>query len=132
MTLPPLSQSAGWLFVPVLFNKALVTVDDSKLTNMALAALEEIAALSRFGPIERSRPLAVVLAYLASRATAADRRVYDNFWRSITHPRPHDRSAIVQAAMEGIYKNAGIKRSLAIVTHFQTKAIAIMGRNPPP
>lgn len=104
--------------------------DDSKLTNMALAALEELAALSRYGPIERSRPLAVVLAYLASRSEGG-RHVYDNFWKAICHPRPHDRSAIVQSSLTGIYRNAGQERGVAVVSHFERRAQEIMGHNPP-
>jgi len=105
--------------------------NDSKLTNMALAALEELAALSRFGPIERSRPLAVLLAYLASRSDGG-RIVYDNFWRSLGIEKPYDRSAGIQSSLEGIYRNAGRKRSLTIVSHFERRATEMMGRNPPP
>jgi len=46
--------------------------------------------------------------------------------------KPYDRSAGLQSSLEGIYRNAGRKRSLAIVSHFERKATEVMGRNPPP
>lgn len=95
--------------------------DDSKLTDMALAALEEVAALCHHRPVDRSRPLAVVLAYLASRGRG-DRNAYDMFWRSVAHPRPQDRWGNVNAALNGIYHSAGRKRDLAVVSEYENRA----------
>ena len=49
---------------------------DSRLDDMAFGALEEVAAICHYRPVERSRALAWVLAYLAGR-TASDRLPFD-------------------------------------------------------
>jgi hypothetical protein len=82
---------------------------EDRLTDMALAALEEVAALCHHRPVPRSKALALVLAYLASRQPC-DRHFFDAFWRATIAERPRDRSAIVNANLNGIYRQVGRKR----------------------
>lgn len=95
--------------------------DDSKLTDMALAALEEVAALCRVRAVPRSRALRLVLAYLASRG-AGERHPYDLFWRGVEAPRLQERWAYVNSALNGIYRQAGRKRDPAIVSLYEKRA----------
>ena len=89
---------------------------------MALGALEEVAALCHVRPVERGqRALAVVLAYLASRAQA-DRRPYDLFWRAVGTARAQERDAYLTAAINGIYAGAGRRRDLAVVSLYERRA----------
>jgi len=55
-----LSQYGGWRHDPALFYVVVMTLDDSKLTDMAPIALEEVAALCHVRGVERSRSLADV------------------------------------------------------------------------
>lgn len=100
---------------------AAMAPDDSKLAEMALVALEEVAALCHVRSVERSRALAVVLAYLASRAQG-DRGPYDRFWRAVGTAGPKERWAYVNSALNGIYRAAGRKRDLAIVSLYEKRA----------
>ena len=100
---------------------AAMPPDDSKLVEMALVALEEVAALCHVRQVERSRALAVVLAFLASRGQG-DRHPYDLFWRSVDKVRPHDRWGHVNSALIGIYIAAGRKRDLAVVSLYEKRA----------
>lgn len=94
---------------------------DSKLTDMALVALEEVAALCHVRKVERSRALAVVLAYLASRS-GGDRQPYDLFWRSVARAGERERWAYTNSALNGIYRLAGRKRDLRIVSRYEKRA----------
>lgn len=102
--------------------------DDSKLTDMALVALEEVVALCHVRKVERSRSLAVVLAYLASRS-GADRHPYDLFWRSVVTAGERERWAYVNSALNGIYRAAGRTRDLAVVSAFEKRAREALGRD---
>ncbi len=97
--------------------------NDSKLVDMALVALEEVAALCHVRKVERSRALAVVLAYLASRGEG-DRHPYDLFWRACGTAGPKERWSYVNSALNGIYRAAGRKRDLAVVSLYEKRARA--------
>lgn len=96
-------------------------LNDSRLVELALGALEEVAATCRYRPAERSWALRLVLAYLASRGRG-NRAPYDMFWRSAGHPRPQDRWAGVNAALNAIYLAADRKRDIEIVSMYEERA----------
>ena len=91
-------------------------LDDDRLRGMALAALEELAARCRHAPQRKTRSLALVLAYLASRKrTQADRYAFDQFWRSVATAYSVSRSANINAAINGIYLAVGVVRQSTTV-----------------
>jgi hypothetical protein len=94
-----------------------------RLTDMALGALEEVAAHCHHAPVPRSKALALVLvlAYLASRQPC-HRTAFDSFWRSVDHYRPQDRWAGVNASLNGIYLAIGRKRDTAVVSRYESAA----------
>lgn len=94
---------------------------DSRLDDMAFGALEEVAATCHHRPVEQSRALALVLAYLASR-TDSVRLPFDLFWRSIAKSRQHERWQAVNASLNSIYLAAGRKRDLAVVSAHEQRA----------
>ena len=94
---------------------------DERLTAMALSALEDVAANCHAQRVPRTRSLAVVLAYLASRAQGR-REPYDLFWRGLGTPRDRERWAYVNSALNGIYRAAGIKRDLRVVSRYEKYA----------
>ena len=98
----------------------MMRLTDERLTEMALAALEEVAALCHDRPVPRSKALALVLAYLASRGRPA-RSPYDSFWRAVDHPRPQDRWSSVNASLNGIYLAVGVKRDLDVVSLYEQR-----------
>ena len=89
--------------------------------DMALSALEEVAALCEHEPLPRSRALALVLAYLASRQPC-DRHFFDAFWRAVDMKRPRDRAAIIVASLNGIYRQFSRKRDMAVVSRYESAA----------
>jgi hypothetical protein len=93
---------------------------------MALGALEEVAATCHHRPVPRSKALALVLAYLASRGRGV-RSPYDSFWRSVDHPRPQDRWSGANASLNGIYLAVGVKRDMAVVSIYEASARARSG-----
>ena len=88
-----------------------MNLSDSRLEEMAFAALEDVAAVCLQRPGDRSRALALVLAYLASRANGP-RWPYDRYWQSIIGPRDVERCQSVNASLNAIYLAAGRKRTL--------------------
>lgn len=89
----------------------LPRLDSDRLTTMALAALEEVAARCRHAPQYRTRSLALVLAYLASRChDNADRDPFDLYWRSISTSYGITRCAMVNSAINGIYLAIRLQR----------------------
>jgi hypothetical protein len=90
---------------------------------MALGALEEVAAHCHAEPFPRSKALALVLAFLASRQLCR-RDAFDFFWRSIEHPRPQDRWGSVNSALNGIYLAVNRKRDLDRVSRYEQNARA--------
>jgi hypothetical protein len=98
-----------------------VHVSESRLVDMALGALEEVAAHCHAEPFPRSKALALVLAFLASRQPCR-RDAFDFFWRSIEHPRPQDRWGSVNSALNGIYLAVNRKRDTAVVSRYEQRA----------
>lgn len=94
---------------------------DHRLLDLALGALEEVAAACHHRPVPRSRALALVLAYLASNGRGS-RAPYDSFWRAVAHPRPQDRWAGANAALNAIYLAAGRKRDLDLISLYEARA----------
>ena len=91
-------------------------IDEERLTEMALSALEEVAAHCRHAPQRQTRSLALVLAYLASRKLPqSDRYAFDQFWRSVATHYSITRNAMVNAAINGIYLAVGIRRQSTTV-----------------
>ena len=87
-------------------------LNDDRLTGMALAALEEVAARCRHAPQQRTRSLALVLAYLATRQhDQAGREPFDVYWRSIATPYGITRCATVNSAINAIYLAVGWRRT---------------------
>ena len=93
----------------------------SRLDDIAFGALEEVTAICHHRPAERSRALALVLAYLANR-TGSERSPFDRFWQSIVGPRDHDRWQEVNASLNAIYLVAGRKRDVAVVSAHEDRA----------
>ena len=90
---------------------------------MALVALEEVTACCHVGPVERSRPLALVLAYLASRTLETQSHdAFDMFWRSIGKREANARWGNVNAALNGIYLALGEKRDMGVTSAFESLA----------
>jgi hypothetical protein len=94
---------------------------DERLTDMALGALEEVAARCQDEPVPRSGALRLVLAYLAS-LKPCERHSFDAFWRAVAMERPRDRSANVQASLNGIYRQVGRKRETAVMRRYEAVA----------
>jgi hypothetical protein len=94
---------------------------EDRLVDMALSALEEVAAHSHHEPVPRSKALALVLAYLASRQPCR-RHAFDSFWRAVDHPRPQERWGCMNAALNGIYGAVGRKRDTAVVSRYESAA----------
>ena len=105
-----------------MFNHAkMQRLDQARLTNMALAALEEAAALCQMGRVERTRAPAMVLAYLAAH-TSSPRWPFDSFWRALATKRDRDRWSGVNAALNAIYLAIGEKRDVATTSKFEGEA----------
>lgn len=102
---------------------------DERLTDMALGALEEVAALCEHRPLPRTGALRLVLAYLASRQPC-DRHFFDAFWRGVAMERPRDRSATVLASLNGIYRQVGRRRDTAVMSVYQKRAREAQTRAP--
>ena len=97
-------------------------LDDERLVGMALSALEEVAAHCRHAPQRKTRSLALVLAYLASRKVPqAERHAFDQFWRSVATHYGVRRNAMVNAAINGIYLAVGIRRQSTTVYEDEAK-----------
>ena len=103
--------------------EAMRRLDHPRLTHMALVALEEVTACCHVGPVEHSRPLALVLAYLASRKVeTATHDAFDMFWRSIGKRESNARWGNVNAALNGIYLAVGEARDMAVTSAFESQA----------
>lgn len=75
-----------------------------------LAALEQILDQSRNGPIEKSKSIAAVLAYLYC-LQRCDRWPFDDFWKALDDPDDKIRSADLTRCLNGIYLQVGIDRT---------------------
>ena len=89
---------------------------------MALAALEQVAAECRHEPQLQTRPIAVVLAYLAHVSRARDRWPFDQFWREMKDDCRVTRAAKVSAALNAIYEALGRRREIELMSAFEREA----------
>jgi len=97
---------------------------ERRLVSFALDALEEALASAREQPVRRTWALRLTLAFLASRTrqgTRPDRWPFDHYWQALEHPRPNDRSASLNAALNAIYIAVGEKRDTARVSLFEQR-----------
>jgi hypothetical protein len=101
--------------------RVVARLTDERLTDMALGALEEVAARCEHGPMRRCGALRLVLAYLASRQPC-ERLFFDAFWRGVAMDRPRDRSATLMASLNGIYRQVGRKRETAVMSQYEKAA----------
>src|SRR3954462_15988292 len=98
---------------------------ERRLVTIALDALEEAFAAARERPVKRTWALRLALAFLASRTRHGSppaRWPFDNYWRALEHPRPNDRSAGLNAALNAIYLAVGEKRDVHRATLFERRA----------
>lgn len=93
-----------------------------QLTTMALAALEEVVALSRHYVQPQTRGVAFALAYLAHVSAAKDRWFFDDFWRAMLCDCRVSRPARLGAALTAIYNSLGRPRDIEVVSAFQRAA----------
>src|SRR5690349_11179773 len=98
--------------------------------DMALGALEEVAALCEHRPMRQSGALRLVLAYLASRQPC-ERAYFDAFWRGVAMDRPRDRSATLMASLNGIYRQVGRRRATAVMSRYERAARAPLRADAP-
>lgn len=81
--------------------------ETEKLTELALAAIEEAAAACHLGPVQRTRALALALAYLMQHGRhdgPALRWPFASFWQALAVERQHDRWSAANAAVNAIYR----------------------------
>lgn len=87
----------------------------TQLEALALDAIEEAAAASHVAPVERTRSLALALAWLlhCSRPDQyLPRWPFESFWAGLGCEREHDRWSGVNAAVNAIYGALGVRRDL--------------------
>lgn len=116
--------------VPRLSHQAQMELrlDNDRLTAMALATIEEVAAHCKYTPQAKTRALAMVLAYLASRMHSdAGRFPFDSFWKSIDWAEPIGRDTNVQAAVNGIYRALLVDRGADRREMFEQRAREMAG-----
>jgi hypothetical protein len=102
-------------------------ITDSRLVGLALDALEEALAAAREQPVGRTWALRLALAFLASRTrqgSRSERWPFDHYWQALEHPRPNDRSASLNAALNAIYLSVGVKRDMDRISQFEQRARA--------
>lgn len=100
-------------------------ITERRLVSFALDALEEALATARDQPVRRTWALRLALAFLASRTrhgSSSDRWPFDHYWQALEHPRPNDRSASLNAALNAIYLAVDVKRDTARVSLFERRA----------
>lgn len=85
-----------------------------QLRDKAIAALEEAVRRSERQPLKRSAALAFVMAYLCeimpSDASGDGPAVLQWFWESLVTEHDIGRSQNLNAALNGIYLQLGLKR----------------------
>jgi hypothetical protein len=99
-------------------------ITEKRLVSFALDALEEALAAARERPVSRTWALRLTLAFLASRTqhgSRPERWPFDHYWQALEHPRPNDRSASLNAALNAIYLAVGEKRDTARVSLFEQR-----------
>lgn len=94
---------------------------ESRLVAFALHALEEATARSHRGEVRRTWGLRLALAYLASRERSEPtaRWAFAQFWRGLGHPRPRERWALLNSALNAIYLAIGEKRDWQLASKFE-------------
>lgn len=85
-------------------------VSEERLVAMALDALEQILVLSAEDCVRRTKTIAVVLAYLASR-NASERWPFDEFWKWMDCEDKHVRSGNLNRCLNGIYGQLSVRRT---------------------
>lgn len=93
-----------------------------QLITMALATLEEVAALSRHHVQPQTRGVAFSLAYLAHVSPAKDRWFFDEFWRAMRCDCGVSRPARLNAALTAIHEALSRRREIEVVSAFQRAA----------
>jgi len=91
---------------------------------LALDAIEEAAAASHVAPVERTRGLALALAWLlhCSRPyRELPRWPFESFREGLTSERENDRWLAVNAAVNAIYGALEVRRDLERLSHFEAK-----------
>jgi hypothetical protein len=92
------------------------------LRKLALEAIEEAAAASHIGPVQRTRGLALALAWLlhyGKEGEVLPRWPFEAFWRELVTERPHDRWSGVNAAVNAIYLALGEQRGRTMQSAFE-------------
>jgi hypothetical protein len=95
------------------------------LRKLALEAVEEAAAASHFGPVPRTRGLALALAWLlhyGKEGEALPRWPFESFWQGLSNERMHDRWSAVNAAANAIYLALGEQRNRERQSAFEQSA----------
>lgn len=93
-------------------------VSEDRLVTMSLDALEQILCLSDQDSVRRTRSIALVLAYLASR-NVAQRWPFDEFWKSLVCEDDKIRSGNLNRCLNGIYLQLGIKRTSSMMFKYK-------------
>jgi hypothetical protein len=90
-----------------------------------LDAIEEAAAASHIGPVQRMKSLALALAWLLHYGRP-DRQLprwpFESFWEGLTSAKEHDRWSAVNAATNAIYAALEVRRDIARTSHFEGAA----------
>ena len=87
-----------------------MTVQD-QLPLLMLDALEQVTLQAREQPIEKTKAIAAVLAYLYS-LKPCERWPFDDFWRWLDHGDRMTRTANLNRCLNGICVQAGIDRTM--------------------
>jgi len=98
-----------------------------QLTSMALAVLEEVAAMGRHHAPPQTRGVALALAFLARAGSGKERWPFDEFWRAMRCECRTARPARLNAALAAIYAGLGRTRDVEVVSAFQLAANARHG-----
>jgi hypothetical protein len=117
--------------VPFLFHiSAMRRVDEGRLVEMALAALEEVVAASMRGPPPRTRAIALALAYLWWVAPAKDRWPFDEFWQWMTTEQEIARTANLSRTLNAIHLALGRTRGLEPSARAERENAVLLERRP--
>lgn len=81
----------------------------NRLPYMMLDALEQIALQAREQPIDRSKAIAAILAYLYS-LQRCERWPFDGFWKALDQPDEKTRSSNLNSTLNGICLQVGVDR----------------------
>lgn len=107
--------------------KAMTQLTEAQLVAMALKVLEDAAAVAQHEQVRRSWGIRLALAFLVSRRSC-ERWPFDAFWKNMDDRHQQGRWANVNAALNGIYKQLGIRRAVAATSEFERDARKRLGR----